>query len=192
MRGLLEQGMTQPPVSKPPVATEAAAVPGTASGATPAPGVDQKEVDIFVANGMKLIHDPKVSDTIIDRVVNSKTPAAAVADATLSIVSRLEESSKAAGKKPSLTTLAYGANVLMGEIITSAEAAGMEKMDEKTRYHAFSLAVGKYLEEAVKTGKMTEEEVLQLGKDAEATPEGQKINQYLDNPEMQGGPNGTT
>ena len=66
----------------------------------------------------------------------------------------------------------------MGEIIASAEAAGMEKLDDRTKYEAFSLAVGKYIDDALKTGKMTEAEITQLGKEAEATPEGQKVAQY--------------
>jgi hypothetical protein len=166
MNGLLEKGMA--PSAPVPAGTQPAA-PSTPSG------VNQRELDIFVANGLKIVHDPKVSDKLIKQAVESKTPVEAIADATIFIVSRLEQSSKDAGKKLSLTTLAYGANVIMGEIIASAEAAGMEELEDDAKYQAFSLAVGKYLDEAVKTGKMTEEEVLQLGRDAEETEIGKKI-----------------
>jgi hypothetical protein len=171
MPGILEQQMNTTPTG-----LMAPKETATSPAPTAAPtGVNEKELDIFVANGMKMIHDPKISDTIITQVADAKDPIKAVADTTLNVVGKLEQSSAAAGKKLSLTTLAYGGNVLMGEIIASAEAAGMQKMDEKTRYYAFSLALGKYLEDAVKTGKMTEAEVIQLGKDAEATDIGKKM-----------------
>jgi len=144
---------------------------------------------------MKMIHNPKVSDTLISRIVDSENPVQAVADATLGIVSRLEESSKAAGRPLALPTIAYGANILMGEIMSTAEAAGMEKMDEETRYQTYSLAVGKYLDNAIKTGKMTKEELIRLGKEAEGTPIGKKMLEAAQKgalptggPEMTGGP----
>ena len=181
MNGLLEQPMgPAAPTGQGAVPPQGAAPPGQlpvqAPGQPTAPGeLDQEAVDIFVANGMKMIHNPKVSDTLISRIVDAENPVQAVADATLSIVSRLEESSKAAGRPLALPTIAYGANILMGEIMSSAEAAGMEKMDEATRYQTFSLAVGKYLDDAIKTGKMTKEELIRLGKEAEGTPIGQKM-----------------
>lgn len=177
MPGLLEQRMTPQPGITTPGAQPTAPQTGQMPPQEKAPGFDQKELDIFIANGMKLIHTEKISDRIISMVVDAKNPVQALANATLNIVGRLEQSSAAAGKKLSLTTLAYGANVLMGEIISSAEAAGMKKMDEKTRYYAFSLAVGKYLDDAIKTGKMTKEELMQLSQEAEASPAGQKIQQ---------------
>jgi len=168
MNGLLEQPQApgQPPGQAPTPATGQPTAPGD---------LDQEAVDIFVANGMKIIHNPKVSDALISKIVKSENPVQAVADATLSIVSRLEESSKAAGRPLALPTIAYGANILMEEIMNTAEAAGMEKMDEAARYQTFSLAVGKYLDDAIKTGKMTKEELIRLGKEAEGTPIGQKM-----------------
>ena len=136
---------------------------------------DQQELDAFVANGLKLVHTEKISDALIKGIVKAENPIVAVADATLNVVSRLEESAKAAGRKLSLNTVAYGGNIIMGEIILSAETAGMEKMDDETKYKAFSLAVSKWIDAAVRTGKMTKEELIQMGKEAEGTPIGQKM-----------------
>ncbi len=178
MKGLLEQaavpGMapTAPTTANPPVTPPVAT--GTEPGSV-AGDFNQKDMDLFVVNGVKMIHNTKVSDDIIARVIKSENPVVAVADATLLIVGQLEQSAASAGKKISLTTIAYGSNFLMGEIIASAEAAGMKKMDDKTKYQAFSLAMGKYLDEAIKTGKMTKEELIQMGKDAEGTPIGKKM-----------------
>ncbi len=187
MTGLLEQPTLQsqppganigpqaaaPPASPPPGTAEAP--PAVPEPAAPATGLDQQQVDAFIANGLKIVHDPKISDMLIARVVNAKNPIPAIADATISIVVRLEHSAKSAGKVLSLTTIAYGGNYIMGEIIASAEAAGMKKMTDEAKYQAYSLAVGKYLDDALKTGKMTKEQLTQLGKDAEGTPLGQKI-----------------
>ena len=179
MNGLLQQPQVpgQLPVQAPTsVAAPTGAPTAGAPGQPTAPGeLDQEAIDIFVANGMKMIHNPKVSDALISRIVDAENPVQAVADATLSIVLRLEESSKAAGRPLALQTIAYGANILMGEIMSTAEAAGMEKMDEATRYQTYSLAVGKYLDDAIKTGKIPKEELIRLGKEAEGTPIGQKM-----------------
>jgi len=135
----------------------------------------QEEMDTFIANGFKLIHNPKVSDGFIKRIVDSPDPAQAIADSTLEVVNRIKESAKGIGKKLSLATLAQGGNVLMGEIITVAETAGMPPLDDETKYKAFSLAIGEYLQQAIQTGEMTKEEVMKLAAEAKQTPEGQKI-----------------
>lgn len=136
---------------------------------------NQEEIDIFVANGMKMLHSSKVSDSIVTFIKESRNPVTAIADASLRIVDRLLESAEAAGKKPSLNTIAIGGNMIMGEIIASAEAAGMKKLTDKEKYQAYSLAISKYLDNAIRTGRMPKEELLQMGQDVQSTPEGQKI-----------------
>ncbi len=169
MKGLLEvpgEAMVKQPLAA-----------ATAQGQPSATEFNQEEIDIFVANGMKMIHNPKVSDSVIKFITDSDNPVTAIADSTLRIVERLEESSVKSGKQPSLNTVAIGGNQLMGEIIASAEAAGLKKLTDKEKYQAYSLAISKYLDEAIRSGKMTKEQVLQMGKDVQATPEGQKIMQ---------------
>lgn len=201
MPGLIEQGMQpqmggQPPGLMQQAPPPAQPTPGQPPGQMPpeqmpaeqpmAPtikpggrlGFDQKEFDIFLANGIKMVHTENISDRIISAVADSKNPVQAIADVTLNIVSRLEQSAEAKGKKLSFIVLAYGANVLMGEIITIAEAAGMKKLTKPEKYQAMSLATGKYLDNAVKTGKMTKEELAQLGEEAAGTEMGQKILNY--------------
>lgn len=180
MPGLIEQAMTpeQPTVQASPAQAPPAQAPPVRAGRSSRAGFTQKELDIFVANGIKMIHTDKISDSIISMVVDSKDPVTALADATLSIVSRLEQSSEAAGRKVSYETLVAGANILMGEVIASAEAAGMKKMKKPEKYQAMSLAVAKYLDTAIKTGKMTKEELAQLGEEAANTEIGQKMSQF--------------
>ena len=166
MKGLLEGQAEQ---------TAPARAPQQGRPSPSATEFDQEAIDIFTANGMKMIHNPKASDSIVKFIMEAKNPVTAIADSVLRIVERLEETSAAAGKQPSLNTIAVGGNMLMGEIIASAEAAGLKKLTDKEKYQAYSLAISKYLDEAIKTGKMTKEQVLQMSNEVQATPEGQKI-----------------
>lgn len=180
MNGLLENpGMTPagaPPGVPPEVPTETPPeAPAQGASGAPAAEVNQEEIDIFIANGMKVVHNQKLSDLLISSIVKAKNPVAAIADATLMVVDKLESSASGAQKKLSLTTIAYGSNYIMGEIIATAEAAGLKKLSDEQKAQAFSLGVGKYLDKAVQTGKMTKDELIKMGKDAEATEEGRKI-----------------
>lgn len=194
MPGLLEQGMTgqqppglmqqQPPPGPPQAPGQVAPEmpPEQPPQVPPQPGerlgFDQKEFDIFLANGIKMVHSEKISDLIIAQVADSKNPVQAIADVTLNIVGRLEQSAEAKGKKVSYAILVHGANALMGEVITIAEAAGMKKLTKPQKYQALSLATGKYLDNAVKTGKITKEELAAMGEEAAGTEAGQKILNY--------------
>lgn len=148
--------------------------PAPEQGQGPDPAV-QDTVDMFLANGLRIVHDPKVSDGLINRIVKSRDPAVAVAEATLSVVERLEGSAKENGRSIPMEHLAQVANVLMGEIIQMAETAGMPPLDEEGRYQAYSLAVSKYIDSAVRSGKMPKEQLVQMAEAAKETPEGQKI-----------------
>jgi len=195
MPGLLEQGMEQPQgvMQQPPAAgpPQGQMPPGAQAPTQPPPGQPQaqgaknrqpfskREFDIFVANGTKMIYSEKISDQIISQVVDAKNPVVAIAEVTLAIISRLEQSAKAAGKNPSYETLIYGGNALMGEVIESAEAAGMKKLTKPERYEALNLAVGKYIDQAIKTGQMTKDELMKLAEDAQQTEMGQKMNRFV-------------
>ena len=172
--GILEQQAVQQPGTQP---VEPTTEPQKPSGLVE-PKADPEEMDMFIANGMKLIHTPNVSDVLIEKVVKSQDKEKALAEATLAIVSRIEKSAEAAGRELSLGTISNGGNVLLGELISLAEAAGMEKMTDEDKYKAFSFAVSKYIEEAVQSGKMTKEQLMAYAKEAGATPEGQKIVSY--------------
>jgi len=144
----------------------------------------QEECDIFVTNGIQIIHDEKVSDNLIRQIKGNKDPIEAIAQATLSVVGRLEESAAQNGMKISDAAKIHGSNQLMGEVISVAEAAGMQPLNEEQRYQAFSLAVSKYIDKAVKSGKMTKEQLMQMSQEAQQSPEGQKIAQQM-NPSQQ-------
>ena len=135
----------------------------------------QEQYDLFVANGITIIHNEKTSDMLIKQILKAEDKVEAVANATLNVVRKLEDSATANKIKLSENVLMHGANVLMGEIIAIAEAAGMEPMPDEEKEHAYSLATSKYIDAAVKTGKITPEQLQQMGEQAKQTPDGQKI-----------------
>lgn len=144
----------------------------------------QEECDIFVTNGIQIIHDEKVSNNLIQQIKANKDPIEGIAQATLSIVERLEESAAQSGMKISDAAKIHGSNQLMGEIITLAEAAGMQPLNEEQRYQAFSFAISKYIDNAVRSGKMTKEQLGQMSLEAQQSPEGQKISQQMNIPQQ--------
>jgi len=140
---------------------------------------DQAQYDMFMANGMSIIYDKTTSKKIINQIVKSPDPVEAVSDATLSVVEKLESSAGASKIKIQDAVLIQGSNALMGEIIGLAEAAGMEPLSDEQKYQAFSLAVSKYIQRALKSGKITPEQLKAMSQEASQTPEGQKIAQKL-------------
>ena len=140
---------------------------------------DQAQYDMFIANGMSIIYDSATSKKIINQIVKSPDPIEAVSDATLSVVEKLESSAEASKIKIQDSVLIHGSNALMGEIIGLAEAAGMNPLSDEQKYQAFSLAASKYIQRALKSGKITPEQLKAMSQEASQTPEGQKIAQQL-------------
>ena len=151
------------------------------------PGAEQQQVspevqeqfDIFVVNGMEIIHDEKVADDFLARIMKSQDPVQSIAEATVDVVNRLYDSAAQNGTKLSPETLVHGSNILMGEIITVAESAGMQPLNDEQKTQSYQLAVSKYVDGAVKTGKMSKQELETLGQQASQTPQGQEITQQM-------------
>ncbi|MDI6789393.1 MAG: hypothetical protein QME44_01700 [Thermodesulfobacteriota bacterium] len=135
----------------------------------------QEQYDVVMANGMNILHDEKVSDQIINQIMESPEPIEAIARATVDLIMRLEQSASAEGIQVADNVKMNAANQLMGEIMNLAEIAGMEPLSEEERYKAFSTAVSIYLDESVKNGTITPEQLAQMGQEASQTPEGQQI-----------------
>lgn len=190
MAGLLEKGMAQAPVPGQAQAPVPAAQPAGVQPPreTPVPGqgvapgqvkdrlkVDEKELDIFISNGVKLVHQEKISDMIISQVVNSANPVESLSNVMLNIVGKLEQSAEESGKQLSFVTMAYGANALLGEILLIADAAGMKALTDEQKVEVLSMTTGKYLDNAIQSGKMTKEELIELGESGAATEQGKEI-----------------
>lgn len=140
---------------------------------------NQEQFDIFIANGVNIIHEQKTTDAILNQIQKNPDPVDAIAKATLMVITRLEESAIANGIKVEDSVKIAGANQLMGEIINITESSGMEPLVEEQRYQAFSLAISMYLDRSVKSGKITKEQLAQMSQGAQQTPEGQEIAQRM-------------
>ena len=140
---------------------------------------NQEQFDIFIANGVNIIHEQKTTDAILNQIQKNPDPVDAIAKATLMVINRLEDSALSNGVKVEDSVKIAGANQLMGEIINLTESAGMKPLVDEQKYQAFSLAVSMYLDRSVKSGKMTKEQLVQMGQEAQQSPEGQEIAQQM-------------
>ena len=139
----------------------------------------RRQFDLFISNAISVIHDPQVSQRIIQKLKTTSDPVETVATTTLDIVERLKASAKNNGVNLNLAVIAQGGNIIMNEILTLAKTAGMPPLDDKEKYKAFSLAVALYLSKAVKDGDVTPQELQQWTEDAKKTKQGQKILQGI-------------
>jgi hypothetical protein len=179
MNGLLEQPQKTIPGGMPSKPTP------EQSAENPAPNVAvdpklQEQMDIITANGIRMIHSQKLSASLIKSITSAEDPVDAIADSTVAVIDRLESSAKQKNMAPDFGVLAQSANVLMGEIIQIAEIAGMELLSDEDKYRAYSLAVSKYIDDAMKSGKISNEQLLEMAEQAKQTPEGQKIMQAVE------------
>lgn len=174
MKGLLNQEEQQPvgPEQQPPQETQNPEM--------------QKEFDVFLANAMNIIYDKTVFDKMLKMIIGAENPVEAIAQATLNVIERLESSAAKNKVKISDGAKVQGANHVMGEIIGAAEKAGVQPLSEEQRAEAWQIAVSKYIDSALKSGKMTQEQVVQLSQEAQGSPEGQQIAQQIG---QQGGQN---
>jgi len=139
----------------------------------------QEQFDMFMSSGISIIHDKKVSDSLIKQLRISKEPVDSIAQILLGVIRRIENSAESNGIKIDTSVKVSGANQLLGEIINLAETVGMPPLTDEQKYQAFSLAISLYINEAIKSGKMTKEQLMQMAEEAKQTPEGQKITQQM-------------
>ena len=132
----------------------------------------QSQFDMFIINGMEIIHDPKATDGILNRIKKVGNPMKGIAEATVDIVTRLSDSSAENGIQLANEVLVHGSNFLMGEIMNITEVSGMQPLSEEQRTQSFQLATSLYIDNAVKSGKMTPEQMQQLSQQTQqAQPE---------------------
>ncbi len=138
----------------------------------------QRQYDMFMAYCVKIIHSEKFADTVVDgimKITDRNKAIDMIGQATFKVITRVETAAAQKGAKIHGSVLQNAANQVAGEIIGIAEIVGLPKLSEDERAQAFSYAASLYLDDAVKTGKMTPEEVQQIAEQAKQTPQGQKI-----------------
>lgn len=125
------------------------------------PSKDQRqdEFDQFVINGLNMIHDDKVSKQLLKTMQESPDTVDAIGNAAFAVVKKLSMARK---KKVMASTMINGLNVVVGELINIAEAAGANPLNDEQRYQAFSLAYSKVLDDAVRSGDIKPHELLAM------------------------------
>jgi len=141
MAGLLETP-GQFPVQQP----EKPLAPGQAGSQTKDP---KRTAKMFLLNGIKLVHDQRITQSIISEVRRTKDPVSAIVNALSLIIEKLQSSGKASGQEVSFRDSVSLANVLMAEILEILKAAGEKELDKKERYKAFSMFVKQLLGDSV-------------------------------------------
>ena len=135
----------------------------------------QEQYDMFVINSMNIIHKPEVSETLLILLSKGGDPIQTFADKTVDIVNRLAKSAIEAGTELAPDVLLHGGNAVLGELITVAEAAGMEPLDEDQKAEALQHASAQFLDDSVSSGAMSKETLADLGQQAEGSTVGKDI-----------------
>ena len=126
-------------------------------------GNDQEMFDKLAINALKIIHSEEVTDSTIKRIQGAKDKVDIIGEISLDIMNRLENSAGQNDLTLNANTVSNGLNVIVGEIINLAEAAGVQTLNEEQKYQAFSWAFSNYIDQAVKSGKISEEELIGSG-----------------------------
>jgi len=150
MAGLLStnQGPQQPTEQMPPEPSKG--------------GSAQDLFDKFVIAAMKIIHTPEVTNSLIKRMKSSTDTVEAIGSIAIDIVTRLDNSANDSGEPYTANAVLNGINVIIGELINIAIAAGAKPLSDEQKYQAFSWAMAKYFESAIKSGKVTPEQMKQV------------------------------
>jgi len=146
---------------------------------TQVPPEMQEQFDLFVINAINVVHDKTVSEGILTRILHNENRLEAIAEATVDITMRLADSAEGEGLQISNEVLVHGGNAVLGEIITMAEAAGMQKLTDEQKNEAFQRATAIFINSSVESGNMSKDQLVQMSEQAQQTPEGQQIVQTM-------------
>lgn len=136
----------------------------------------QQLLNLYLTAGRKIIREAR--EKILAQI-GSGDPIDGIATTTVQIVIRLEKKAIEAGQQIDPGIHMAAANLLMGEIIQLYEQSGGQKLSDEQRYQAYSMALSIYLDDAVRSGKITKDELQQMSQMMQQSPDGAKIAQQL-------------
>jgi hypothetical protein len=123
--------------------------------------------DIFVAQGIRIAF--KIAPQL-----QGKSSIDVLGNALFNIVNKIETEGAKNGIKFPLEVLLHGSNEILGHLIEATKV----KINEQQIKAVVSMAVGKWIENAMKTGKMTKDQLIQLAQQAQqAMPQPQQAQQ---------------
>ncbi|MCP4607756.1 MAG: hypothetical protein GY845_03425 [Planctomycetes bacterium] len=161
-----------------------AAPTNEASMTKPEAASDKQEIfDMFIINGMELIYDEKQAKSMLPRIADSEDPVKAMAELLVDIVTRITRSAQQAGKKIPPEVVLHGGNFLFAEMLKVFEAAGMAPLTEEQKTAVWQMASSIYINQAVQSGEITEQELMALSQQVEQTKAGKKVMKTASDPE---------
>jgi hypothetical protein len=116
---------------------------------------DQDAYDIFVAQGIKLA-------SAVSEKLQGSASIDVLGNALFEIVNKIETEGAKNGVRFDLPVLLHGSNEILGHLIDMSQV----DISEEQVKAVVGIAVGKYLDNAIKTGKMTQDQVIQLSEAA--------------------------
>jgi len=117
---------------------------------------EQDYYDIFVAQGIKVVSQ-------VAKKMQGKSSIDVLGNTLFEIVKKIETGGVENGIRFPLSVLLHGSNEILGHLI----GASAVKINEDQIKAVVGTAVGKYIQDAIKTGKMTPEQVSQLAQQAQ-------------------------
>ena len=138
-------------------------------------GGNQEDFDKFVGDAIEILHNPKTSDMMVKKLSQAKSKVEEIGNMAIKILKGVELKAQKAGIQVNAKVAIQGLNIIVGEIITIAETAGMDKTADEQKYEAFSFALSRYLKAAFKEGKFTKEELVKVAQEMSQGKSGQAI-----------------
>ena len=149
--------------------------------AMPTPGASDEEsqelYDIFVAQGIKIVSN-------IAPKIRGKASVDVLGNTLYEIVNKIEKEGQRHGISFPMSVLLHGSQEIFTHLIDMAKV----QMTEEQVRAAIGTGVGTYLQNAIKTGKMTKEDVAALAKQAAASAQQPSGNMKPNSPTGPAGP----
>ena len=131
----------------------------------------QDQLDMFMANATKIIHAKGTTEQLIKQMEVTPNKAEAVGRIVVNITEKLESTAEASGANLDPIPVLAGALAIMNELVTIGVATGkMERFDEEQTKEVVGYTVGLYLDNALKAGKITKEELVAVAQQLQNDP----------------------
>lgn len=154
---------------------------GILNDARKAPPELQQEYDILVSNALRIIHG-KAREAIVNQLKNQE-PIQAVAQSAVNVIERIEAGAASKGKRINEGVLINGAGEIIQNIIELGVASKATKpMKQEDVLKAAKMAAGLWIKNALDSGKLTKEQLVQGAQALKQSGQGQGKGQNAPGP----------
>lgn len=131
----------------------------------------EEHMQIFIAQGLKLIHNQGATEQLLTQVKNHTNKPVAIGQITEHITEKLEQEGNRNGIEFDPSAVLAGSIKLMEELVFISQELGyIEEFTEEDAKIAIGQFVGQYLEGALGRGDMTQEQLVALGASVASDP----------------------